>query len=52
MYKILKTVSLTLLLIIFTLNLNVLAFHKGEKSKEIENTEGKKKDIPNKILHI
>ena len=46
MYKILKTVSLTLLLIIFTLNLNVLAFHKGGKSKEIENTEGlKKKDI-------
>ena len=46
MYKILKTVSLTLLLIIFTLNLNVLAFHKGGKSKEIENIEGlKKKDI-------
>ena len=49
MYKILKTVSVTLLLIIFTLNLNVLAFHKGGKSKEVENTEGlKKKDIQTK----
>ena len=46
MYKILKTASLTLLLIIFTLNLNVLAFHKGGKSEDIENIEGlKKRDI-------
>ena len=46
MNKTLKTASLTILLIIFTLNLNVLAFHKGGKSKENENIEGlKKKDV-------
>ena len=48
MYKILKTSSLTLLLIIFTLNLNALAFHKGGKFKprEIDKIEGlKKKDV-------
>ena len=48
MYKTLKTASLTLLLIIFTFNSNVLAFHKGGKFKprEIDKIEGlKKKDV-------
>ena len=54
MNRILKNLLLILSLFIFSINSNVLAFHKkGNSQTKIEITEGlKKKRCSNKILYI